>query len=169
MTDRQAAEPTELVIVRELRAQRELVFQAFTNPEHLVRWWGPEGFEIVVVRKDIRPGGIFHYKQRSPEGDEMWCKLAYDEIEPPERIVFTNGFSDEEGRTARAPFHASWPLEIRNTITFAEQDGLTTLKMRGTPVNPTAEELKTFSDEIEMVREGFSATFQRLDDYLAKS
>ena len=65
-----------------------------------------------ACRLDFRPGGIFHYGMRSPDGRDMWGKFVYREIVAPERIVFVNSFSDESGATVRAPFAADWPLGV---------------------------------------------------------
>jgi uncharacterized protein YndB with AHSA1/START domain len=162
------ANQIELVITRTFNAPRELVFKAFTEPERLSQWWGPKGFALNVVKLDLRPGGIFLGSQRSPEGHEMWGKFVYREIVEPEKLVYTNSFSDEEGNTVRAPFSPTWPLEILNTLTFTEHEGKTTLTMRGGPINPTEEERKTFETAQEMVQQGFAGTLDQLADYLEK-
>ncbi|MFC5529539.1 SRPBCC domain-containing protein [Cohnella yongneupensis] len=59
------SEGKELVITRVLNAPRELVFKAWSEAEHLKRWWGPKGFEINVAQLDFRPGGFFHYNMQS--------------------------------------------------------------------------------------------------------
>ncbi|CAM3853734.1 SRPBCC family protein [Alicyclobacillus pomorum] len=159
----------ELVITRTFDAPRELVFKAVTEPEHLTHWWAPKGYTMNVAKLDLRPGGVFHYSQRSPEGQEMWGKFVYREIMEPEKLVFTNSFSDEEGNTVRAPFNQTWPLEILNTWTFAEHEGKTTLTMRGVPLSATEEELKTFEAAHDMVQKGFAGTLDQLADYLAKA
>ncbi|GAA5345610.1 uncharacterized protein YndB with AHSA1/START domain [Planifilum fimeticola] len=160
--------PYELVIARTFDAPRELVFKAFTDPEHLKHWWGPKGLTISVAKFDLRPGGIFLYSQQSPGGEVLWGKFVYREIVEPERLVYTNSFSDEEGNTVRAPFSPTWPLEILNTLTFAEHGGKTTLTMRGMPVSATEEELETFKEAHDMVRKGFAGTLDQLADYLSK-
>ncbi len=159
----------ELVFTRTFDAPRELVFKAFTEPEHLKHWWGPKGYTINVVKFDLRPGGIFHYIQRSPKDQEMWGKFVYREIADPEKLVYTSSFSDEEGNTVRAPFSPTWPLEILNTLTFTEHEGKTTLTMRGVPLSATEEELKTFEAARDMVQKGFAGTLDQLADYLAKA
>jgi uncharacterized protein YndB with AHSA1/START domain len=159
----------ELVITRTFDAPRELVFKAFTEPEHLKHWWGPKGYTMNVAKLDLRPGGVFHYSQRSPEGQEMWGKFVFREIVEPEKLVYTNSFSDEEGNTIRAPFSPTWPLEILNTLTFTEHEGKTTLTMRGVPLTATEEELKTFKAAHDMVQKGFAGTFDQLADYLARA
>lgn len=157
----------ELVITRVFNAPRKLVFQAWTEPERLAQWWGPKGFTLEVYKLDLRPGGIFLASQRSPEGHVMWGKFVYKEIVAPEKLVFVNSFSDEEGNTIRAPFSATWPLEILNHLTFDEHDGKTTLTFRGGPINATPEELQTFDGMRPMMQQGFGGTFDQLDAYLA--
>ena len=74
----------------------------------------------------------------------MWGKFVYREIVAPERIVFVNSFSDEEGNPVRHPMSPTWPLEVLNTMTLSEHDGRTTLTIRGAPINASDEERKTF-------------------------
>jgi uncharacterized protein YndB with AHSA1/START domain len=158
----------DLVITRTFDAPRELVFKAWTDPEHLQHWWGPKGFTFGVAKFDFRPGGIFHYSMRSPDGHEMWGKFVYREIVAPEKIVFVNSFSDEKGNITRAPFSPTWPLEILNTLTLSENDGKTTLTLRGGPINATEEEHRTFEARFESIKQGFGGTFDQLADYLAR-
>ncbi|WP_068504758.1 SRPBCC domain-containing protein [Paenibacillus kribbensis] len=157
----------ELVITRTFNAPRELVFQAFTQGEHLKHWWGPKDWTLNVLKSDVRPGGIFHYNQTSAEGHVMWGKFVYREISAPERIVYTNSFSDEEGNTILPPFSQTWPLEILNTLTFTEQDGKTTLTMHGTPLSAIEEELQAFKFMHDDMLNGFVGTFDQLAEYLA--
>jgi uncharacterized protein YndB with AHSA1/START domain len=158
----------ELVIIRTFDAPRNQVFQAWTETEHLKKWWGPKGFTMDIKKLDLQPGGIFHYSQKSPEGHEMWGRMIYQEITAPEKLVFINGFSNEDGDAVRAPFSATWPLEFQNTLLFEEGDGKTTLTMKGMPINATEEELKTFGEAHEMVKQGFNGTFDQLDEHLAQ-
>ena len=157
-----------LVITRVFDAPRDLVWQACTDPERLKHWWGPKGFTWVSSKMDLRPGGLFHYCMRSPDGHEMWGKFAYREIAPPERLVFVNSFSDKDGNSTRHPWSPSWPLEVLNTQTFTEHDGKTTVKLQGIPVNATEKERNTFEAGFESMQKGFAGTLDQLADYLAK-
>jgi uncharacterized protein YndB with AHSA1/START domain len=158
---------TELVIIRTFNAPRDLVFKVWTEAEHLHHWWGPKGFALGVAKLELRPGGVFHYSMRNDEGHEMWGKFVYREIAAPEKLVYTNSFSDAEGNTVRAPFSNTWPLEILNTLTFTEHDGKTTVTLRGGPINATDEEIKMFESMHESMHQGFGGTFDQLDEYLA--
>ena len=159
---------TQIKITHTFNAPRELVFKALTKSEHLMNWWGPKRMDIRGLKSDFRPGGVFHYSQRPADGNVMWVKFVYSEIIAPEKIVYTSFFSDEEGNTVRAPFDANWPMETLNTITLNEDEDKTTLTMIVAPVSPTEEEIKTFEDSKEMAEEGYSGTFDQLDEYLTK-
>jgi uncharacterized protein YndB with AHSA1/START domain len=160
---------SELVITRTFDAPRDFVFKMWTEPEHLKHWWGPKGFTFGVSKFDLRPDGVFHYSMTSPDGHEMWGKFVYREFVAPERIVFIHSFSDEEGNTVRAPFGPTWPLEVLNTLTLSENEGKTTLTLRGGPVNATEEERKTYEARFESMKQGFAGTFDQLAEYLAKA
>jgi len=156
------------VITRVFDAPRELVFKALTESDRLAQWWGPKGFAWVSATLDLRPGGVFHYCMRAPNGQEMWGKFVYREVVPPERIVFVNSFADEKGNAIRHFMSPTWPLEVLNILTLAEHDGKTTLTMKGLPINATEVERKTFDDGHKSLEQGFGGTLDQLAEYLAK-
>ena len=158
----------ELVITRIFDAPRELVWKAFAESDRLASWWGPKGFTMLVHALDFRPGGVFHYSMRSPDGQVMWGKFVYHDIQAPERLVFVSSFSDEAGNTIRAPFNPAGPLEIMNTVTFTEHEERTTITLRGRPINATEEEHTAYWNAQESMRQGFAGTFDQLADYLAE-
>jgi len=164
-----ASEDREFVITRVFDAPRDLVWKAWTEPERLMHWWGPKGFTMRVGTLDFRPGGVFHYCMRSPNGHDTWGKFVYREIVAPERIIFINSFADAEGNSVRNPFSPTWPLEILNTLTLSEHEGKTTLTLRGAPHNATEAERKTFDDAHDSVQKGFTGTLDQLAEYLAKA
>jgi uncharacterized protein YndB with AHSA1/START domain len=151
---------------RTFDAPRALVFKAFSESDRLTQWWGPKGFVMKSAKHDFRPGGAFHYCMASPTGVEMWGIFKYRSITAPEEIVFTNGFSDAAGGLTRHPLAPTWPLEILNTLTFAEKDGKTVISMLGDPLNATDIERQTFVAGFPSMQAGFSATLDQLADYL---
>ena len=158
--------PKELFISRVLDAPRELVFKTFIEAEHLAHWWGPAGLKLEVVTLDVRNGGKFHYKMISPEGHEMYGVFHYKEIVPFDKIIFTNGFADKDGNLMRAPFAAAFPIEVLNTWMFEEENGKTTLTLRGMPLNATEEELQFFEAMHTNMQQGFGGTFTQWENYL---
>ncbi|HKZ97779.1 MAG TPA: SRPBCC domain-containing protein [Hyphomicrobiaceae bacterium] len=162
----------EFVISRVFDAPRELVWKAWTEAPRLAQWWGPKGCTIRVVKLDVRPGGMFHYAMQFKPGHDMWGRFIYREIAAPERLVYVSSFSDAKGGITRAPFpkiSETWPREVLNTLILSEQGGKTTLTLRGSPINATEEEFKTFAGMFASMRQGFSGTFDQLAAYLAKS
>ncbi len=110
----------ELLVTRVIDAPRALVFKAWTEPEQVARWWGPQGFTTTFCDMDIRPGGTFRFCMRSPAGTDHWKRGVYREIVAPERIVFTFAWEDAAGN----PGH-----ELLTTVTFAEQGRKTKLTL----------------------------------------
>lgn len=84
------AQPSEreVLISRVFEAPRELVFKAWTDPEHLAKWFGPKDFSATVIEADVRTGGTYHFRMQGPNYDREW-RGVYREVKPPERLVFT--------------------------------------------------------------------------------
>jgi uncharacterized protein YndB with AHSA1/START domain len=159
----------EFVVTRTFDAPRDLVFKAHTEADRLKHWWGPKNFTMISCDVDLRPGGVFHYGMKAPNGSEMWGKWVFREIDAPERLVFVSSFSDPEGGVTRNPFKAEWPLEVLSTITFTERDGKTTLSMRGIPINATEMERKNFVESFSGMSQGWKGTLDQLAEYLANA
>ena len=125
-----------------------------------------------MIKLDLKPGGIFHYAMAFQPGHDMYGRFVFRELAAPERIVFVTSFSDAEGGITRAPFpqlEGKWPLEVLNTMTMAEQNGWTTISLRGGPINATDEERKIFESMTESMRQGFGGTFDKLAEYLGNA
>lgn len=145
----------EVTITRVFDAPRELVFQAWTRPEHLMRWWGPHGFTTPVCEVDLRVGGAWRILMRFPDGNEHTAHGVYREIVPPERLVFTNIALDKDGDRL---------LEGVTTVTFADLGSKTklTLHTRMTGLVPYAPRM------LEGMEMGWSQSLERLGAYLAE-
>lgn len=167
VTEQQPAiEP--FVISRVFDAPRELVFKAFTDPERMKHWWGPKGFKVIAQNMDLRPGGMYHYGLRAPDGNTMWGRFVYREISAPERIVFVDSFSDEHGGLTRHPMSPGWPIEMLSTFIFEDVgDGRTKLTVTWLPINATDEECDTFDKGRPSMTGGWTGTMDQLHAYLA--
>jgi uncharacterized protein YndB with AHSA1/START domain len=157
----------EFVISRTLHAPRALVWKAWSEAEHLGQWWGPKECSIRVADLEFAPGGSFHYAMQWPGGQDMWGRFRYRHIVPQERIEFINSFSDAQGNITRAPFFDDWPLEVFNTVVFAEQGDQTVMTLRSGPINATAAERERFASIFESMQQGFDGTFDKLAEHLA--
>jgi uncharacterized protein YndB with AHSA1/START domain len=170
MTTTQTAAGSDFVISRVFDAPRELVWKCFTDPEHMQHWWGPKGVTVLKSKMDLRPGGTYLYGMKSPDGSVMWGRMVYREIAPPEKLVFINSFSDEQGGLTRHPMAPTWPLEMLSVFTFEEQpDGKTKFTVRWSPHNATEEERKTFDAGHASMTQGWGGTLEKLGVYLAEA
>lgn len=152
-----------LVIERIFDAPRELVWKAWTEPERMMRWWGPKVFTTPVCKIDFRVGGVFLNCMRSPEGQDYWSTGVYREIVPLERIVCTDSFADEKGNVVPASHYGmtDMPLEMLVTVTFEDMGGKTrmTLRHSGLPAGEMS----------DGAGQGWGESFDKLAEYLAKA
>ena len=161
------------VYKRSFAAPPELVFHAFTEAAHLAHWWGPPGCTIDVLEHEAAPGGRFHYAMRFPAGTPAgtamdWHGLfEYRELSPFERIVFVNGFADQQGRRVHHPLMPTWPLEMLITVTLQESGGQTHMDLHMVPLNARPLERQTFIAGNPSMQQGFGATFDKLAAHLA--
>ncbi len=142
----------EIVATRVFDAPRELVFQMFTDPKHVVHWWGPNGFTLTIHEMDVRPGGVWRFIMHGPDGVDYPNKITYFEIVKPGRLVYDHG---EEGQPGY--FHV--------TVTFEDQERKTKLSMQ--MLFKTAAEREQVVEKYNAV-EGLNQTLGRLEEYLAK-
>ena len=119
----------EFVITREFDAPRELVFAAWTEQRHLAQWWGPRGFTNPVCNVDVKPGGAIHIVMRGANGAEYPMSGEFREIVAPEKLVFTSGALDENGRML---------FEFLHEATFVDRNGKTAFTIRSRVVKTTA-------------------------------
>ena len=145
-----ATAAAELVIRRIFDAPRRFVFEAWTDPEHLARWWGPQGFAIIACKAEVRPGGAWHRTMRSPEGNVIRKHGVYREIVAPECLVFTYVTDDPEGNPGPATLV---------TVTFADVGGKTRLTLHQAAFQSVA----TRDDH----RRGWTGALERFSEYLA--
>jgi uncharacterized protein YndB with AHSA1/START domain len=78
----------QLVISREFKAPRQLVWRAFTEPEHLIKWWGPNGFTNTFHEIDMREGGVWRFIMHGPDGTDYNNRVTFTEITPMDRIAY---------------------------------------------------------------------------------
>ncbi|MDB6016561.1 MAG: hypothetical protein JWR19_1050, partial [Pedosphaera sp.] len=146
----------DLILTRVFAAPRELVWQAWTDPKHLAQWWGPNGFTNPVCEVDVRPGGAMRIHMRGPNGIVYPMTGVYQEIVEPERIVFSSGALDKEGKML---------FEVLTTVTFTEQDGQTTQTLHVHIVKATPQA----APHLKGQKAGWSQSLERLAAYVTKT
>jgi uncharacterized protein YndB with AHSA1/START domain len=144
----------EIFITREFSAPRELVWEAMTNPKHVVNWWGPRGFTTTIEKMDFRVGGEWKHVMRGPDGVNYPNHSVFQEIVTPERIVFQHGGKREGG--PGVSFESTWTFEA-----LAADQTRVSIRM----IFPSARERNFVVKEFGAI-EGGRQTLERLGEYL---
>lgn len=140
----------EIVMSRLVDAPRRLVYDAYTNPEHLPHWMtGPDGWTMPVCEIDLRPGGTWHFVWRKADGAEMAMTGSYTEVVPLERVVSTEQWGPE------------WP-ETLNTVVFSDDAGKTRITTTILYPSKEARDAALASG----MKEGVAQSYERLEAYL---
>lgn len=139
----------ELLITRVLNAPIDLVWEAWTKPEHIAKWWGPNGFTNTITTMDIKPGGEWNLVMHGPDGTDYENQSIFKEVILHKKIVYQ---------------HVSPPC-FTSTIEFEAQGEQTHLKwhMLFESHEQFIQVVKTFKAD-----EGLKQNIEKLNNYLAK-
>lgn len=159
------------VINRAFDAPIDVVYEMWTNPEHIAKWMGPTGSEMGYIRADIRTGGSTFYWMSLPAGaggGKMYGRANYIEVKKPNRIVYTQQFVDEKENVARHPLAPTWPETMLTTLTLSEEGPHRTRLTIEWEVHgkATPEEMQTFIAGRTGMTGGWTGSFDKLEDYL---
>lgn len=119
-------EEIQIEVTRTFDAPLELLWQAWTEPEHFMKWYGPQGFTTPTCEIDLREGGKHLWSMQSPDGNQMFFTGVYKEVTPMDRLVYTDASSDSEGNL-KSMEEGGVHDEMDVTVTFAHNDGKTTV------------------------------------------
>lgn len=139
----------EIGTVRIFDAPRRLVWKAWSTPEHLGQWWGPNGFTTTTKVFELKPGGQWLFTMHGPDGTDYRNDIVFTAVLEPERLEYDHGPSPV--------FHT--------TVTF-EEEGENSTKLSMTALFPTVEERNRTVEKFGAI-EGMKQTLGRLADYLA--
>ena len=139
----------ELTISRVVNAPRELVWNVWTDPDHIKHWWGPNGFTNTIFQMDVKPGGVWDFVMHGPDGTDYKNKSVYKEVVKYEKIVYD---------------HVSGP-KFQFTVTFKEQDGRTLINIDMLFQTPEERDnvVKVFKADV-----GLRQNMYKLEGYLRK-
>ena len=144
----------EITITRTFSAPRERVWEAWTDPEQIVKWWGPNGFTNTLFEMDVRTGGIWRHMMHGPDGTDYPNKVVYIEVLKPERLVYSHGGEEEAS-----------PCQFHVTVTF-EKTGDDKTKLTLCMLFESEKERNKTADSGAI--EGGNQTLGRLAEHLAK-
>jgi uncharacterized protein YndB with AHSA1/START domain len=145
----------EIAAVRLFDAPRELVWKVWTDPEHVGKWWGPDGFTTTTHSMEVKPGGVWRFVMHGPDGRDYQNKITYVEVVKPQRLVYKHG-GDKEVE----------PVNFQVTVTFRDQGNKTRVDMRMVFPSANARDhvIKTYG-----AFEGLKQHLGRLEAYLVKA
>lgn len=148
------SDPKVIVGLRIFDAPRSLVFSAFTDPERLSQWWGPNGFTTTTHSFDFRPGGVWRFVMHGPDGRDYQNRITFGEIVPNERLTWRHDGGEDAA-----------PITFKQTLTFEDVGGKTRLTWRG--------EFGSAEERARVIRDygadkGLVQTMSRLADYVAQ-
>jgi len=160
----------EFVINRSFKAPLATMFEMWTNPTHFKQWLAPTGFTMEFIRSDIKPGGSTFYYMSGPNNSKMYGRASYLEIQKPDRLVYTQQFTDENEKVSRHPIAPTWPETMLTTVKLTEEGpDETRVTVTWEPHgNATREEIETFIKARTGMTQGWTGSFDKLEDYLAK-
>lgn len=142
----------EIIVTRLIAAPRALVWQMFTDPAHVIHWWGPDGFRNTNLEHNLRVGGAWRFIMHGPDGTDYPNRAIYTEITPPERLAYAHD-ADAGGDPAHA-FNAE--------VTLTDEAGQTRVTLR--LILQTVEQRQAVTD---FAVEGAEQTLARLDAYVS--
>jgi uncharacterized protein YndB with AHSA1/START domain len=144
----------ELVMSRLFNAPRDLVFEVWTNPKHVIHWWGPNGFTNTIHEMDVRPGGKWRFIMHGPDGVDYPNRIVFEQVVKPALLVFEHGADQDDD-----------PGSFHVTVTFVEVGKKTEVTMK--MVFKSKEEKDMVVEKYGAI-EGNKQTMNRLEEYLTK-
>lgn len=111
----------KIVVASKFKAPSAVIWDAFTNPKTLEKWWAPKPYKAKTKEMDFREGGRWLYYMLSPEGQKTWGMSEFKSIVPGKSYTASDAFTDENGNIDPKFARAMW------TNTFSEENGVTTV------------------------------------------
>ena len=148
-----------ITITRIFDAPRELVWEAWTDPEQVKQWWGPKNYNAPASKIDLRDGGRYVVSMQGPDGKMIWSGGVYKKIDPPNELVMTDNFTAEDGNVVPAShydFEEDFPEGVI-TVHFEDLGGKTKMTLTHEKMPVT---------ESEGATQGWNESFDKLVEAL---
>lgn len=161
MPARKDRKANELYLTRTYDAPVQVVWDAWTDPVQVAKWWGPRGFTITHISKDLRPGGHWKYTMHGPDGKDWPNKTIYHEVEPLKKLVYDHGGSDDTPPLFRVTVLFS---ELRAEGSNKNHQGQTKLEF-----TMAFKDAETAKESAKFIKQALGdSTWDRLAEYLEK-
>ncbi len=154
------------VLERTFAAPRELAWRAWTEPELLERWYGPN-VETISHRYELKPGGLWLCEMQWG-GNSHFQKAEFTEVSAPERLVWLHSNTDADWNVTASPMMPNWPLVLLTTVTFEEDGSGTNLRLTWVPHEASEAEVAGFASALGGLDQGWGAGMELLEELLAE-
>ena len=156
----------EFVLDREFDALRDMVWRAWTDPELIARWYGPN-IETIIHKFELEPGGEW-LNEMKMKGNSMFSKAVFQEVVPNERLVWHQSSTDADWNTIPSPMMPDWPRVISTIVTFKEDGLKTNLRLIWAPHEGTDAEIACFAGAVANMGKGWTSGFAIMDEIFAE-
>ena len=156
------SELPEYVLDRIFEAPRELVWRAWTDPEILHRWYGPN-IETIIHKFDLKPGGSW-LNEMKWGGNSDFSKMIFQEVTEPEKLVWHHSSSDSAWNIIASPMMADWPRVLLTTVIFEDMGDQTKVRLSQVPIDPTDAETACFAATMAGMDNGWGGGYALMDE-----
>jgi len=151
----------EISVTRVFDAPVSEVWKYWTEPDKIMKWWGPRGFTCPSSKMEAKVGGKYLNCMRGPDGKEFWSTGVVKELIPERKLVVTDSFSDEKGNIKPASEYGmpgDWPKELLITVYLEEADGATKMKLKhqGIPNEMREDCIKGWNESFDKLEENIT-------------
>jgi uncharacterized protein YndB with AHSA1/START domain len=158
------------IVNRSFDAPLERMFELWTDPRHFSQWLPPTGFTMEFLHADIREGGSSSYRMTNGSDVTMYGRAQYLEVRRPDRLVYTQQFTDDKGNISRHPMLSTWPATMLTTVALStEGPDQTRVTIQWEPHGETTpEEVAMFLAQRASMTQGWSGSFDKLETLLGR-
>lgn len=152
----------EYVFDRVFDAPCEMVWQAWTDPELLSRWYGP-GVETIIHKYDLKPGGMWLNEMKWGDKSDL-SKMVFQEVVPQQKLVWHHSSTDAEWNVISSLMMADWPRVLLTTVTFEDQGDKTNVRLSQIPIDATDAEIACFANMMAGMSKGWGSGYAIMDE-----
>lgn len=156
----------EFVLDREFNAPREIVWRAWTDPEFLAQWYGPN-IETIIHKFDLKPDGVW-LNEMKMGGGSNFQKVIFQEVIEPEKLVWHHCSADAEWNIAANPMTPDWPRMLLTTVTLEDMGDKTNVRLSQIPLDATDAEVACFAKMKDGMSGGWGGGYAIIDEILTK-
>lgn len=160
------SELPKLVIDREFKASKSLVWKCWTKPELLARWYGPN-VETVIHKFELKSGGEWLNEMRMEKGS-MFSKAVFEKVQPEEMLSMLQSSTDDQWNIVASPMMPNWPETLLAIAEFEEAGDITKLRFTWQPHNATDAEIEMFASMKDRMGGGWGMGFNLMEELLAE-